>query len=422
MSIAAQEANDNIGYSQTTQRASDAPRLPRALDNVLSLDDFEAPARAYIPRPIFGYIKSGAEREESMRANRAAYESLAFLPRTLVNTGERTQKTTLFGKTYDAPFGVSPMGGISLGAYQGDVVMARSTSRANIPMILSGAALTTLEKVKAAGPLAWFQAYIPGDDAEITKLIHRVASGGYETLVVTLDVSVSANLEFSLRSGFRKPFRPTPRFVWDVLMRPRWLTGMLLRTLVLHGMPHVENMGTRSPMISFSADRPRGGLDRLCWPHIDLIRRLWKGNLVLKGVLNKDDVKLARAAGVNGVIVSNHGGRQLDGAVAPLRVLPGIVDAAGGEMTVMIDSGIRRGTDVLKALALGAKFCFVGRPFLYAASIAGDEGVAHAIKILRGEIHRDMALLGVNALSEVTCDRLVWAHVFDGLTLHQDIA
>ena len=417
MSIAAQEANDTISFSQSTARVSSEPALPRALRGILSLDDFEAPARAYIPRPIFGYIKSGAEREDSMRGNRAAYESLAFLPKTMVNTGERTQKTTLFGHTYDSPFGVSPMGGISLGAYQGDIVMARSTSAANIPMILSGAALTKMEDVKAAGPLAWFQAYIPGDEAEITRLVERVARAGYETLVVTVDVSVSANLEFSLRSGFRKPFRPTPRFIWDIAMRPRWLTGMLLRTLILHGIPHVENMGPRSPMISREAARPRGGLDRLCWPHLALIRRLWKGNLVLKGVLNKHDVKLARDAGVNGIIVSNHGGRQLDGAIAPLRVLPGIVNEAG-DMTIMIDSGIRRGTDVLKALALGAKFCFVGRPFLYAASIAGDKGVAHAIKILRGEIHRDMALLGVNTIAEVTRERLVRANEFDGLQLN----
>ena len=308
-----------ISFSQSTARITPEPALPRALRGILSLDDFEAPARAYIPRPIFGYIKSGAEREDSMRGNRAAYESLAFLPKTMVNTGERTQKTTLFGHAYDSPFGVSPMGGISLGAYQGDVVMARSTSAANIPIILSGAALTPLEKVKEAGPLAWFQAYIPGDEAEITKLVDRVARAGYETLVVTVDVSVSANLEFSLRSGFRKPFRPTPRFIWDIAMRPRWLTGMLLRTLILHGMPHVENMGPRSPMISREAARPRGGLDRLCWPHLALIRRLWKGNLVLKGVLNKHDVKVARDHGVNGIIVSNHGGRQLDGAIAPLR-------------------------------------------------------------------------------------------------------
>ena len=416
MSLAAQDLNDSIPYSQSTTRASNAPRLPRRLRNILSLDDFEAPARKIIPRPIFGYIKSGAEREDSVRANRAAYEALAFVPNTLVDTSERSQETTIFGRTYDSPFGVSPMGGISLAAYRGDIVMARSAAAANIPMILSGAAFTPLEKVKEAGATAWFQAYLPGDDAAVAELVERVTRAGYETLVVTVDVSVSANLELSLRSGFRKPFRPTPRFIWDVLVRPRWLFGMFVRTLALHGMPHVENMGPRSPMLSRTADRPRGGLDRLSWSQLELIRRNWKGNLVLKGVLNKRDVRTARDMGANGIIVSNHGGRQLDGAVAPLRALPGIV-AEAGDMTIMIDSGIRRGTDVLKALALGAKFAFVGRPFIYAAAIAGDAGVAHAATLLRGEIHRDMALLGVNTLAEMTRDRLVPANDFDGFDL-----
>ena len=405
MSIASQDLNDSIPVSESTKRASDAERPPRVLRNILSLDDFEAPARRTIPRPIFGYIKSGAEREDSMRANRAAYESLEFMPRTLVNTSERTQQTTIFGHTYDSPFGISPMGGTSITAYQGDIVMARSAAAANIPMILSGAAFIPLEKVKAAGQTAWFQAYIPGDNEAIIKLVDRVARAGYETLTVTVDVSVSANLDYSLRSGFRKPFRPTPRFIWDVLVRPRWLFGMFLRTLMLHGMPHVENMGPRSPMLSRTADRPRGGLDRLSWRHIELIRGNWKGNLVLKGVLNKKDARIARESGVDGIIVSNHGGRQLDGAIAPLRALPGII-AEAGDMTIMIDSGIRRGTDVLKALALGAKFVFVGRPFIYAAAIAGDAGVSHAVGLLRSEIRRDMALLGVNTLAEVTGDCL----------------
>lgn len=414
MSLAAQDLNDSIPYSNTTRRESDAPPVPRALRNILTLDDFEAPARRYIPRPLFGYIKSGAEREDSVRANRAAYEALAFVPKTLVDTSERSQKTTIFGRTYDSPFGVAPMGGTSITAYQGDIVMARSAAAANIPMILSGAAFVPLEKVKEAGPTAWFQAYLPGDDEAILKLVDRVTRAGYETMAVTVDTPASANLDFSLRSGFRKPFRPTPRFIWDVLARPRWLTGMFLRTLLLHGMPHVENMGTRSPMLSRSADRPRGGLDRLSWPHIELIRRKWKGNLVLKGVVNKDDVRTARAVGVDGIIVSNHGGRQLDGAIAPLRALPGIV-AEAGDMTIMIDSAIRRGTDVLKALALGAKFAFIGRPFIYAAAIAGDAGVAHAVALLRREIHRDMALLGVNTLAEVTRDRLAPAKDLDVL-------
>ncbi|OGA50087.1 MAG: alpha-hydroxy-acid oxidizing enzyme [Betaproteobacteria bacterium RIFCSPLOWO2_12_FULL_62_13] len=391
-----------------------APATPRILGKILSLDDFEAPARRRIPRPIFGYVASGAERDASLRLNRAAYDDVAFVPRVLVNTSARTQKTTVFGRSYDAPFGMAPMGGTSLATYQGDIVLAHVAAEANIPMILSGGALTTLESVKAAGATAWFQAYLPGDTATITRLVERVAHAGYETMCVTVDVSVAANLEFSLRSGFRRPFRPTLRLAWDGIMRPRWLVGNFLRTLLLHGMPHVENMAERLPMISRHLDDARGARDRLSWSHLEFIRRLWKGNLVIKGILSREDARLARESGADGIIVSNHGARQLDGAIAPLRALPAIAAEAGG-MTVMIDSGIRRGTDVLKALGLGAKFVFLGRPFFYAAAVAGDAGVRHAIKILRGEIDRNMALLGITTLAGMGRDRLTKANSFDGL-------
>jgi len=414
MSIASDDLKKSIPVSKMTNRSNTWRSSKRSLHNIVSLDDFEEPARRYIPRPIFGYIKSGSGRGDSSRGNRAAYESLAFMPSTLVDTSTRNQQTKVFGRAYDSPFGVSPMGGTSIGAYQGDIAVARSVAAANIPMILSGASFITLERVKQAGPTAWFQAYIPGDDAVIARLVERVTRAGYETMVVTLDVTVPAKLDFSLRSGFRKPFHPTPRFIWDVLIRPRWLCGMFLRTLLTHGMPHVENMEPRTPVISRSGDRPISGLDQLSWANIDTLRRLWKGNLVLKGVLNKNDVKTAREAGVDGIIVSNHGGRQLDGAVAPLRVLPGIV-AEAGDMTIMLDSGVRRGTDVLKALALGAKLVFAGRPFIYAAAVGGEAGVRHAIGILRDEIDRDMALLGITSLDQMTRDRLVPADKFDGL-------
>lgn len=387
---------------------------PRKLRKILCLDDFEEPARRYIPRPIFGYVVSGAETHASIRANRAAYDDLAFVPRVLVDTSERTQKTAVFGRTYDSPFGFSPMGGTSLAAYQGDLVLARAAAEANIPMILSGAALTPLEKVKEAGPTAWFQAYLPGENGPIEGLVERVARAGYDTLCVTVDVSVAANLETGTRSGYRKPFRPTLRLAWDGITRPRWLFGVFARTLLLHGMPHVENMAApRSPMISFSGERERGRLDKLSWSHLELIRRLWKGRLVVKGILNKEDARVARESGVDGIIISNHGGRQLDGAIPPLRVLPRIASEAGG-MTVMIDSGIRRGTDVLKALALGAQFVFIGRPFLYAAAIAGGAGVRHAVKLLRDEIDRDMALLGITALADMRRERLMDPRSFDG--------
>lgn len=405
--------NANPASAQTSTGRAAVGAGPRVLRRILSLDDFEAPARRHIPRPIFGYIVSGAERNASALANRAAFDELAFVPEVLVGTAQRTQKTTIFGRTYDSPFGFSPMGGISLGAYDGDRVVARAAARANVPMILSGAALTTLEAVRAAGPTTWFQAYLPGDDDAIRRLVERVARAGYETLVLTVDIPVSANLEVSIRGGFRRPFHPSLRLAWDGITRPRWLFGHFLRTLLLHGMPHIENLAVaRCPMLAFSGEREMGPMDKLSWPHLELIRRLWKGNLVVKGILNKDNVRRVRECGADGIIVSNHGGRQLDGSIAPLRVLPGIV-AEAGNMTVMLDSSVRRGTDVLKALGLGAKCVFVGRPIFYAAAIAGEAGVLHAAKLLRDEIHRDMALVGINSLAEMTRVRLVEVRGFD---------
>jgi L-lactate dehydrogenase (cytochrome) len=372
---------------------------------ILALDDFEAPARRYLPRPMYGYVSGGAETNASLRANRAAFDDFALLPRVLVDVSARSTKTTLFGRAYDAPFGIAPMGGSSMAAYQGDIVLARAAAASNVPMIMSGASLTRLEDVRAAGRTSWFQAYLPGDDAAIKTLVERVARAGFDTLVLTVDVPVGANRENNVRSGFNRPLRPTLRLAWDSALRPRWLCGMFLRTLVTHGMPHFENTGTRAPLITSTAERYTGPRDKLSWPHVELMRRIWKGRLVLKGVLDPQDARIARESGVDGVIVSNHGGRQLDGALAPLRALPAVAAEARG-MTVMMDSGIRRGTDLLKALALGAQFVFVGRPFLYAAAIAGDEGVRHAVKLLREEVDRDMALLGITSLSEMKRERL----------------
>jgi L-lactate dehydrogenase (cytochrome) len=381
------------------------PQQPRILRRILALDDFEDAARRAIPRPIFGYVTGGTETGASLRANRAVWDEIAFVPRTLVDTSGRTQKTTLFGHTYDAPFGIAPMGGTAMAAYQGDLVLARAAAGANIPMILSGASLTPLERVRQPGPTTWFQAYLPGEDGPVTQLVERAARAGYDTFVLTVDVQVAANRENNVRSGFHTPLRPSLRLAWDGIVRPRWLFGMFLRTLWLHGMPHFENMGRRVPLVSRTAEREAGRRDKLSWKHLELIRRLWKGRLVVKGILDKDDARIARDSGVDGIIVSNHGGRQLDGAVAPLRVLPGIAARAGG-MTVMMDSGVRRGTDVLKALALGAQFVFVGRPFLFAAAVAGEAGVRHAVKLLQDEVDRDMALLGIEALTEMRRDLL----------------
>jgi L-lactate dehydrogenase (cytochrome) len=388
--------------------ADEPPRVgPRVLERMLSLEDFEAEARGFLPRPIFGYISGGSETNASLRGNRDAFDEFSFMPRVLQSTRGRTQKRSLLGRTYDLPFGFPPMGGTSLAAYEGDKVLASVAADLNIPMIQSGASLTRLEEVKEVGRTAWFQAYLPGDAGVITPLVERAQNAGFETLVLTVDVPVMANRENNVRNGYSTPLRPTPRMMWDCAIRPRWLLGTFLRTIMNRGMPHLENMGDqRVPIMSRTAERRRHLRDGLAWEHLELMRRIWKGKLVIKGVLAREDVKIARESGADGVIVSNHGGRQLDGTIAPLRALPGAV-AEKGDMAVMMDSGVRRGTDVLKALALGADFVFIGRPFLYAASIAGEAGLRHAVKLLRDEIDRNMAMLGISSLDQMKRELLV---------------
>jgi L-lactate dehydrogenase (cytochrome) len=321
----------------------------------------------------------------------------------LVDTSKRTQKTTLFGVEYDAPFGIAPMGISALSAYRGDLVQARAAAAEGVPMIMSGSSLIPLEEVIAAAPDTWFQAYLPGETAKIEALIDRVDRAGVQTLVLTVDTAVLANRENNIRVGFSTPLRPSWRLAWEGLTHPHWTIGTFLRTLISHGMPHFENSyATRgAPILSSRVARDFGAKDHLDGEHLALIRRQWKRTLVVKGIMNHEDARRVRDMGADGLIVSNHGGRQLDGTVSPLRVLPDIVEAVGGDFPVMMDSGIRRGTDVLKALALGAKFVFVGRPFNYAAAIAGEAGVRHAIRILADEVQRDLGLLGLLSISEV---------------------
>lgn len=390
-----------------------AASAPAALRYILALEDFEAPARRYIPRPIFGYVSGGVERNVTLNWNRSVFDTVALRPRMLVNVSKRTQKTVIFGRTYDSPFGISPMGGTSLAGYQGDISLACAAATANVPMILSGASLTPLETVRAASPQnTWFQAYLPGVDDAIEEMVTRVEKAGYDTLVLTVDIPVGANRENNVRNGYNAPLRPNLRLAWDCIRHPRWLAGTALRTYFTQGMPHFENMGKRTPLISRTAVRERANRDHLNWAHVALMRRLWKGKLVIKGILAHEDAVLAKNHGVDGIIVSNHGGRQLDSASTPLRVLPDIV-AAAGDMTVMMDSGIRRGTDVLKALALGAKFVFVGRPMLYAAAVAGQRGVEHALQLLRDEVDRDMAMLGTNSVTELGRQHLILPEGFN---------
>lgn len=281
----------------------------------------------------------------------------------------------LLGTLYAAPFGIAPLGLAALWAYRGDLVLAQAAADAGVPMILSGSSLIRLEDVAAASPRAWFQAYLPGDADAIVALVARVQRAGFGTLVITVDMPIAANRENNLRTGFSTPLRPSLRLAWDGATHPRRLLGTLGRTLLRHGMPHFENnyASRGAPILSRHVARDFSDRGHLHWGHLAQIRRQWSGRLVVKGILHVDDARRARDTGADGVIVSNHGGRQLDGAVSPLQVLAGIVRACP-EIPVMLDGGIRRDTDVLKALALGARFVFAGRPCAYAAAVAGQAG------------------------------------------------
>jgi L-lactate dehydrogenase (cytochrome) len=389
----------------TVQRAERA--APRAMRRYLALDDFEAAARRRLPKFLYGYIAGATETDAALRDNRRAFDEYGFVPRVLKDVSAREQTTKLFGKTYSAPFGIPPMGSAALCAYRGDIVLTRAAAAMNLPMILSASSLITLEDVRRENPAAWYQAYLAGDAARIEPLVDRVAAAGYDTFVVTADVPVAPNRENNIRNGFQVPLAITPRVAWDTITHPDWLFGTWARTVINHGMPHFENMDAvrGPPVLSKNLMRNIGKRDQLAWKHVELIRRRWRGKLVVKGLISPADARIARESGVDGVIVSNHGGRQLDCTVSSLRTLPEISAEANG-MTVMLDGGIRRGTDVLKALALGAQFVFIGRPLLYAAVVAGQAGVQRALTLLRDEIDRDMALLGIRSIGEISSDLL----------------
>jgi L-lactate dehydrogenase (cytochrome) len=382
-------------------------KLPARLSRILCLDDFEPAAHRHLPRPIFGYVSGSSETRRAEYGARDAYAKHFFRPRVLIDVSQRRQEVELLGRTYAAPFGIAPMGTAAMSAYRGDIALARAAQAAGLPMALSGSSLIRMEDVIAEAPDTWFQAYVPGDMTRAAPLIERVEKAGYKTLVLTVDVPILGGREHYIRSGFSTPLRPSPRLAWDGITRPRWLFGTFLRTLLRHGMPHFENsFATRgAPVLARHAARDFSARDHLNWAHLEAFRALWKGTLIVKGVLHPDDAIRAREFGADAVIVSNHGGRQLDRAIAPLDALPEIVAAVPG-LPVMIDGGIRRGTDVLIALALGARFVFIGRPFNYAAAIGGEAGVAHAIDLLRTEIDRDMAMLGIASLAELTPDML----------------
>jgi len=366
------------------------------LDELLSVHDFELEARKRLPSAVFTYVRGGTEEGQTLRHNRSVFEHIAFRPRGLAGVAVRSQKTMLWGEPVDSPIGIAPMGATAICRRQCDLDLARAAHAASIPFVLSGLSTVPLEHVLNQAPGTWYQGYLAGDLERIGKLIARLQATRVGVLVVTIDTAIGANREHNQRSGFSIPFRLSAGLASQGVLHPRWAVGVFANTLLRDGIPQFCNVAAEGGFRI--TEEPKGGFregrDRLTWEHVRWIRERWNGRLLVKGVLHPADAELAVRTGLDGLVVSNHGGRQLDGAVATLEALPDIVASVPRDFPVMVDSGFRRGTDVLKAIALGARLVFLGRPMLYGASVAGEAGVTRVIEIMKTEIDRNLALLG----------------------------
>lgn len=374
----------------------------------LNVAELRERARRRLPKGIFEFVARGTEDDLAVRNLRRAFELVSLRPRVLVDVSARSQETEIFGKRSSMPLAVSPTGAAGLIWYEGEIELARAAAKAGIPFTLSTASITSMEKVaEQAGGRLWFQLYMWPDQRMSLELIQRVAAAGYEALIVTVDTPVTPNREYNRRNGFQLPFRFNRRNLADILCHPRWALGVMGRYLLASGMPQFENFPEELRRSLLAAPSPSRGLpktDALTWEDFRRLRELWKGPLLIKGILRPDDAETAARCGADGLVVSNHGGRNLDASVAPLQALPEIVAAVGSRLTVALDGGITRGSDVVKALALGAKLVFAGRAPLWGVASDGEAGATDALRLLREETDRVMGYSGCRGLEDIGPD------------------
>jgi isopentenyl diphosphate isomerase/L-lactate dehydrogenase-like FMN-dependent dehydrogenase len=368
-----------------------------------NVDDFREKAQRRLPRGIWEYLERGVEDERGMARNREALDALTFRPRVLRRVNEVDSSTALFGHTLPFPFAVAPTGAAGLMWHDGDLALARAAATAGVPFTISSASTMDLEQIAVAGGRLWFQLYMWENRELSLEVVDRAAALGCEALFVTVDMPVPPNREYIHRNGFRTPFRLNARNVADVLAHPRWLAGVMGRYALSGGIPSQANLPNQLRSKVTQAAMP-GALfkqDDLDWDAIKALRDRWPGKLVLKGVLHPGDAELAVKVGADGVVVSNHGARALDSSVASIDALPAVVAAIAGRAAILFDSGVRRGSDIAKAVALGADVVMAGRAPLYGLAAFGEAGARRAIELLRNEFARTMALLGTRNVQEL---------------------
>ncbi|MET4576182.1 alpha-hydroxy acid oxidase [Ottowia thiooxydans] len=383
--------------------------MHHALTRAHNLHDFRELAKRRLPRGVFEYIDRGAEDEVALRENRQAFERIRLKPRVLVDVTGRSAGASLFGQPLTMPVAVAPTGSAGLVWFQGELELAKAAAKAGIPFTLATAAMTSMETIaREAGGRLWFQLNMFADRSIGHAMVQRAANLGFEALVLTADCSVVPNREYNARNGFTVPFRMSARSAMDMLAHPRWLAGVMGRYALGPGMPKFENYPPelRTRVTGFSTSKSAARCEDLSWKDVQELRALWPRQLVIKGILRAGDALRAVELGADAVVVSNHGGRTVDGAIAPIDALPEIFNAVGGKTTILLDSGVRRGSDVVKARALGADAVLIGRPTLFGTALAGAEGGTHVLHILKTEIEREMGLLGCRTLADITPDLL----------------
>ncbi|MGH8180351.1 MAG: alpha-hydroxy acid oxidase [Steroidobacteraceae bacterium] len=368
----------------------------------LNIADLREIARRRVPGFAFEYVEGGAEEEATLRHNRDAFAALRFVPQTLIDTSGRSLESSVFGRRVSAPLVIAPTGLNGMLHPEGDIALARAAAGFGVPYTLSTLSTTRLEDVAAkAGGRLWMQLYVFKNRAIAEDIMARAAAAGYEALVFTTDANVFGSREWDKRN-YAKPGKPRMGAALDAMRHPRWLIDVLLRK----GIPRFHNIEAFLPpgaasAIGGSTIIPQMFEATITWADIAWIRRQWSGKLLIKGVLTVEDAKHALDAGCDGIVLTNHGGRQLDYCVAPIEVLGEIAAAVGDRLTIVVDSGFRRGSDVAKALALGAHTVMIGRAALYGLAADGERGVRRALDMLAVELDRVLGLLGCRSVAEL---------------------
>jgi len=384
----------------------------RRLARVANVEDLRAVARRRLPRGVFDYIDGAAEDEITLAANSDAYRRVRFRPRVLRDVREIDPSTTLLGRTVSLPIVIAPTGFTRIAHSAGELALARAAARAGIPYTLSTLSTRSIEEVGAAcsGP-KWFQVYVWRDRGLVQEMVERAASAGYDALVLTVDTPVLGNRQRDVRNGLTLPPKLDLWTIVDGVLHPGWTWDFVRAEPIRFANVVGRSVGDGADAVSLS-DYINTQFDPgLSWRDVEWFRSIWKGPLVLKGVQTVEDAKLAARAGVAAIALSNHGGRQLDSAPAPLDLVPAVADAVGDRLEIICDGGVRRGSDVVKAVALGARACMAGRAFLYGLGAAGEPGVDHVTRFLASGMRRTMALIGCRAVADLSREYVEgWSH------------